>query len=61
MGDDDEMGSLFVNPINLMTKIDKTDNDIFVVEDRYLNSVSNLTNYFWPQEKVHMILTKVNG
>ena len=58
MGDDDEMGSLFVNPIILMPK-----NDYFklVIDARYLNSVTDLTNYSWPLEPVQMIMTRVNG
>ena len=58
MGDDDEMGSLFVNPIILMPKNDYVK---LVIDARYLNSVTNLTNYSWPLEPVQMIMTKVNG
>ena len=45
MGDNDEMGSLFVNPIILMPK---NDNVKLVNVARYLNSVTDLTNYSWP-------------
>ena len=57
-GDDDEMGSLFVNPIILMPK-----NDYFklVIDARYLNSVTDLANYSWPLEPVQMIMTRLNG
>ena len=41
MGDDDEMGSLFVNPIILMPKHDYVK---LVIDARYLNSVTDLTN-----------------
>ena len=58
MGDDDEMGSLFVNPIILMPKNDSVK---LVIDARYLNSVTNLTNYSWPLELVQMIMTRVNG
>ena len=58
MGDDDEMGSLFVNPIILMPKNDYVK---LVIDARYLNSVADLTNYSWPLEPVQMILTRVNG
>ena len=57
MGDDDEMGSLFVNPIILITKNDYVK---LVIDAGYLNSVTDLTNY-WPFEPVQMIMTKVNG
>ena len=58
MGGDDEMGSLFVNPIILMPA------NVYVklvIDARYLNSVTDLTNYSWPLEPVQMIMTRVNG
>ena len=58
MGDDDELGSLFVNPIILMPKNDYVK---LVIDARYLNSVTDLTNYSWPLEPVQMIMTRVNG
>ena len=58
MGDDDEMGSLFVNPIILMPKNDYVK---LVIDARYLNSVTDLTNFSWPLETVQMIMTRVNG
>ena len=51
MGDDEEMGSLFVNPIILMPENDKQ-----VVDARYLNPVTDLKNFSWPLEPVHMIM-----
>ena len=57
LGDDDEMGSLFVNPIILMPKIDYVK---LVIDARYFNSVTDLTNYSWLLETVQMILTRVN-
>ena len=58
MGDDDEMGSLIVNPINLMPKNDYVK---LVIDARYLNSVSDRTNYSSPLEPVQMTMTRVNG
>ena len=58
MGDDDEMGSLFVNPIILMPKNDYVK---LLIDARYLNAVTDLTNYSWPLEPVQMIMTRVNG
>ena len=58
MGEDDEMGSLFVNPTILMPKNDYVK---LVIDARYLNSVTDLTNYSWPLEPVQMIMTRVNG
>ena len=58
MGDDDETGSLFVNPIILMPENDYVK---LVIDARYLNSVTDLTNYSWPLEPVQMIMTRVNG
>ena len=38
-------------------------NDYFkqVIDARYLNSVTDLTNYSWPLEPVQMIMTRVSG
>ena len=47
MGDDDEMGSLFVNPRILMPKNDYVK---LVIDARYLNSVTDLTDY-WSRSK----------
>ena len=58
MGDDDEMGSLFVNPIILTPKSDYVK---LVIDARFPNSVTDLTNYSWPLEPVRMIMTRVNG
>ena len=58
MGDDDEMGSLFVNPIILMP----INNYVkLVIDAKYLNSMTDLTNYSWPLEPVQMTMTRVNG
>ena len=56
--DDDEMGSLFVNPIILMLGNDYVK---LVILARYLNSVTDLTNYSWPLEPVQTIMTRVKG
>ena len=58
MGEDDKMGSLFVNPIILMPKNDYVK---LVIDARFLNSETDLTNYSWPLEPVQMIKTRVNG
>ena len=58
MGDDDEMGSLFVNPIIQMPKNDYVK---LVIDARYPYSRTDLTNYSWPLEPWRMILTRVNG
>ena len=58
LGDEDEMGSLFVNPIILMPKSDFVK---LVIDARFLTSVTDLTNYAWPAEPVQMIMTRVNG
>ena len=58
MGDDNEMGSIFVNPIILMPKNNYAK---LVIDPRYLNSVTDLTNISWPLELVLMIMTRVNG
>ena len=58
MGEDDEMGSLYVNPITLKPKNDYVK---LVNEARYLNSMTDLTNFSWPSDPVQVIMTKVNG
>ena len=58
MGDDNEMGSLFVNPIILMPKNDYVK---LVIDARDLNSVKDLTNYSWSLEPEQMIITRVNS
>ena len=55
MGDDDEMGSFFVNPFVLMPENNYVE---LVIDDRYLNSVTDLTNNCWPLEPVQMIMTR---
>ena len=58
MGDDDELGLLFVHPILLLPEADYVK---LVIDARYLNSITNLTNYSWPLEPVRMIMTRING
>ena len=58
MGNDDEMGSLFVTPIILTLTNDYVK---LVIAARYLNSVTDLTNYSWPLEPIQMIMRRVNG
>ena len=58
MGNDDEMGSSYVNPIILMPKSNYVK---LVIDARYLNSATDLTKYFWPTEPVQMIMTRVSG
>ena len=52
------MGSLFVNPFILMPKNDCVK---LVIDARFLNSVTDLTNHSWPLEPVQAIMTRVNG
>ena len=58
MGEDDELGSLFVNPIILLPKADYVK---LVIDARYLISITDLTNYSWPLEPVQMIMPRING
>ena len=58
MGDDDEQGSLFVNPIILLPKADYVK---LVIDARYLKSITNLTNYWWLLEPIQMIMTRISG
>ena len=58
MGDDDEMGSLFVNPYHPNAQSDYVK---LIIEARFLNSVADLTNYSWLLQPLQMIMTRVNG
>ena len=58
IGDDDKLGSLFVNPVILMPKADYVK---LVIDARYLTSITELTNYSWPLEPIQMIMTRING
>ena len=58
MGDEDELGSVFLNPIILLAKAIYVE---LVIDARYLNSITDLTNYSWPLELFQMIMTWING
>ena len=58
MGDEDELGSLFANPIILLPE---AENVKLVIDARYLNSITNITNCSWPPEPVQMNLIRING
>ena len=58
MGSDIEMGSLFTNPIIILPKGDTVK---LVIDARYLNSITDLSNYSWPLETVQMLLTRLDG
>ena len=58
MGSDVEVGSLFTNPIIILTKGDTVK---LVIDARYLNSITDFSNYSWPLEPVQMLLTRLDG
>ena len=56
-GNDDDVGSFFVNPTIMMLK------SIYgklVFDARHLNFVTNFTNFFRPLKPVQVIMTEVN-
>ena len=55
---DEEMGSFFTNPIIILPKEDTVK---LVIDARYLNSFTDLSNYSWPLELVQMLLTRHDG
>ena len=58
MGDDVEMGSMFINPVIILPK----GNIIkLVIDARYLNSITDLSSYSWPLEPLTTLLTRING
>ena len=58
MGSDVQMGSLFTNPIITLPKGETVK---LVIDVRYLNSKTDLSNYSWPLEPVQMLLTRLDG
>ena len=58
MEDDDELGSLFVNPIILIPKSDYVK---LAIDAQFLSSVTDHTNYSWHLEPLQMVITRVNG
>ena len=58
IGSDVEMGSLFTNPIIILPKEDTVK---LLIDARYLNSITYLSNYTWPLKPVQMLLTRLDG
>lgn len=58
MGDDIEMGSMFINPVIILPKGDIIK---LVIDARYLNSITDLSSYSWPLEPLTTLLTRING
>ena len=56
MGDENEMGSLFVNSIIRMSKKDYAK---LVIDARYLNPVSDINNCSWLLEPVQTTMTRL--
>ena len=52
------MGLLFTNTIIILPRGDTVK---LVIDDRYLNSITDLSNYSWPLEPVQMSLTRLGG
>ena len=58
MGNDVEMGWLFTDPIIILTK---GDTGKLVIDARYINSITDISNYSWRLEPVQMLLTRLDG
>ena len=58
MGSDVEMVLLFTNPIIILLKGDTVK---LVIDARYLNSITDLSNYSWPLEPVQILLNRLDG
>ena len=58
MGDDIDMGSMFINPIIILPKGDTIK---LVIDARLLNSITDLSSYSWPLELLNLLLTRING
>ena len=55
---DVEMGSLLNNPMIILPKGDTVK---LVIDARYLNSITDFSNYSWPLEPVQMLPTRLDG
>jgi len=55
---ENEMGNEFINPIIILLKGDTIK---IVLDARYLNSVTDLSSYYWPLEPLEMLLTRIKG
>ena len=58
MGDNNEMASIFINPIIILPKGDIVK---LVIDARYLNSITDLTSYSWPLKPVGALLDRLIG
>ena len=58
MGNDNEMGSEFINPIIILSKGNAVK---LVIDARYLNSITDLSRYSWPLEPIGSLLTRLKG
>ena len=58
MGNENEMGSEFINPITILPKGNTIKLEI---DARYLNSITDLSVYSWPLEPIGSRLTKLKG
>ena len=57
-GDLDELGTLLFNSTILLPKAEFVK---LVIDARYLNTITNLTNNLWPLQPVQMNMTRING
>ncbi len=53
-----ELGTEFINPIIILPKGDSLK---IVLDARYLNSITDSSQYTWPLEPLHILLNKIKG
>ena len=58
MGNDVEMGSLLTNTIIILPKGDTIK---LLIDARYLNSITDLSNYSWPLKPVQILPIRLDG
>ena len=58
MGSNTEKGSEFINPIIILPKGNIVK---LVIDERYLNSITDLSRYSWPLEPIGLLITKLKG
>ena len=58
LNENDDMNSWFVNPLIILPKKYYVK---LVIDDRYLNSITDTSNSSWPLEPLNVLMTRITG
>ena len=58
LNENDDMNSWFVNPVIILPKKDYVN---LVIDARYLNSITDISNSIWPLEPLNVLMTRITG